>query len=94
MERLPDGSGLLHDPERDAIYAVTVTAAIAWELYRGGSSVEGIAEHLARLFAVSVPDARRDLAALLDQIAGLGLLQGGGALTCSFQSSPRATRRP
>jgi len=77
MERLPDGSGLLHDPESDAVYAITVTAAIAWEMYRGGARTEAIAEHLARLFDVSVPDARRDLAVMLDQLADLGLLQRG-----------------
>jgi hypothetical protein len=78
MERLPDGSALLHDPESDAIYAITVTAAIAWDLYVGGSGIEEIAERLARLFEVSVPDARRDLTVLLDQLAGLGLIERDG----------------
>ena len=78
IERLPDGSALLHEPESDAIYAITVTAAVAWDLARDGNSVEEIAVHLAETYDVALPDARRDLAALVDRLAGLGLLEGDG----------------
>jgi hypothetical protein len=78
IEPLPDGSALLHDLETDAIYAINATAAIVWELYMGGTPVDQIADQLALIFEASVADVRDDVATLLDQFAGLHLLQMDG----------------
>jgi hypothetical protein len=78
IEALPDGSALLHDVETDAIYAINATAAVAWELYMGGMTVEHIADQLALIFDVSAAAVHADVATLLDQLAELELLQMDG----------------
>jgi hypothetical protein len=78
MEPLPDGSALLHNRETDAIYAINTTAAIAWELYMGGTPVERIADQLALIFDAPVGAVRDDVATLLERLADLRLLQMDG----------------
>lgn len=65
---------VLHDADRQLAHVVNRSAAWIWERFDGRSSIEAIADQLAREFDVPVETARGDVAAVADEFRRLGLL--------------------
>jgi hypothetical protein len=78
LERLPDGSGVLYDPQNAMTYAVTASAVLVWEACDGTHSALAITERLAGVYDAPHEQIARDVAALLAHLDGLGLFEPDG----------------
>jgi len=67
--------GLLYSRARQALVAVNRVAAEILGKMDGCRSVRRIARDLARRYRISEPDVRRDVRALVRELAGLGLVE-------------------
>lgn len=75
-EAMPDGSALVFDPVVNRAFALTSSAALAWELCDGCHDAAGMAARIADRFDVGARQAERDVTTLLDQLIALGLVDG------------------
>lgn len=74
-ERLPDGSGMLYDPAAQMAYAISASALLVWERYDGGCAPSVIVEELGQVYEAPSDRIARDVDALLQRLAELGLLE-------------------
>ena len=77
-ETLPDGSAVLYDPQRQLSYAITASAVRVWDGCDGCQSEAAIVASLAEVYEAEPVVIARDVAALLDHLASLGLLVPAG----------------
>ena len=77
-ETLPDGSGVLYDPQRQLSYAITASAVRVWDGCDGCQSEAAIVACLSEVHEAEPVVIARDVAALLDHLASLGLLVPAG----------------
>ncbi len=80
---LPDGSAVLYDPTTETAYAISESAALVWELCDGAHTRVAITEELAAVYDAPAHIIARDVAALLDRLLELGLLERAGRGTMS-----------
>lgn len=80
---LPDGSAVLYDPATETAYAISESAALVWELCDGAHGAAAITEELATVYDAPADIIARDVAALLDRLLELGLLERAGRGTVS-----------
>ena len=69
---------VLVDRRRGALHLLNPTAAEVWSLIDGSASLDRMAHDLATAHHAPPDLVRRDVATLLDGLADLGLLEGGG----------------
>ncbi len=72
---LPDGSGLLFDPDSATAYPITESALRIWQLCDGEHEVESILDDLEAHYDVDRPTLEQDSFKLLDDLAQKGLLE-------------------
>jgi hypothetical protein len=82
-EPLPDGSAVLYDPVAETAYAISESAALVWELCDGAHTATAIGGELAAVYDAPADVIARDVAALLDRLLELGLLERAGRGTVS-----------
>lgn len=67
-----EGEAVIHRAGR--VHALDPVATLVWRCCDGDASVDQIAEELAEIFAMPRETVRRDVAAMVDDLATLGLL--------------------
>lgn len=81
IERLPDGSAVLFDPETMMTYAVTHSAVMVWEACDGAHSPDAITLALTDAYDAPPDIITQDVDALLAHFHDLGLLEPDGETT-------------
>jgi hypothetical protein len=72
---IDDGSGVLLHLETKFYFTLNPTAVVVWKALRDGAAdVGAIAARLVAEFRVELDEARRDVAAVLDDLVADGLL--------------------
>ncbi len=64
----------LYDPRTRMTYAITSSAALVWEACSGTATVSDIARQLSEIYDAPIEVIARDVAALIDDLARLDLL--------------------
>ena len=65
---------MLLDAQNDAYFALNPTGAVVWSVLASGRSPEAAAARLAAWYAVTPERAEADVAAVVDELVGRGLL--------------------
>jgi PqqD family protein of HPr-rel-A system len=73
--RVVDGETVVFDRHRGLIHQLNATARYIWERCDGHASVADIAQQLAEAFVVDPHTAATDVAALIEQLHTLELLE-------------------
>lgn len=76
---LPDGSGLLFDPDTATAYPVTESALRIWNLCDGELEVAAILDELEDHYEVERATLEKDSLKLLEDLAAKGLLESPSA---------------
>jgi PqqD family protein of HPr-rel-A system len=67
---------VLFDERTGVLHALDERASLLWRCFDGDVSIEALSEEVADAFGVDPGDVRRDIVALVDQLAEMGLLLG------------------
>jgi hypothetical protein len=73
FERVHD-EGVILDNKQELYYALNESGTCIWDAVAGGETVEVAAQRLARQFGIAPDVARRDTAALVQDLVSRGLL--------------------
>jgi Coenzyme PQQ synthesis protein D (PqqD) len=71
---IDDGSGVLLHLDTKFYYTLNPTAVVVWKALRDGADAGALAARLVADFRVELDVARRDVAAVLDDLLADGLL--------------------
>ncbi len=66
---------MLLDAQNDTYFALNPTGAVVWSVLASGRSPEAAAATLAAYYAVTPETAEADVAAVVDELVGRGLLK-------------------
>lgn len=65
---------MLLDAQNDAYFALNATGAVVWSVLASGRPLEAAAAGVATRYAVTPERAEADVAAVVDELVGRGLL--------------------
>lgn len=74
FERVHD-EGVILDNKQELYFALNESGTCVWDAVASGESVETAAQHLADRFGITLDTARRDTAALIQELLSRGLLK-------------------
>ena len=84
VNRLPDGSSVIVDPENERVLALNATAGAAWDACGGPTTLSNVTEEMQRSFGSEITE----------ELAGEAILQlEAEKLVTTTGSFSRATRR-
>src|ERR1700751_340138 len=84
VNRLPDGSRVIVDPENERVFALNATAGAAWDACSGPTTLPNVAEDMQRSLGSGITE----------ELAGEAILQlEAEKLVTTTGSFSRATRR-
>jgi hypothetical protein len=75
FQPMPDGTAVLVDPASGAAYALNATGALVWQLCDGSRALDDIAAALAERFDVTPAQACHDIAAPVQTLRELDMLE-------------------